>query len=429
MPRYRKDLERVVVNKYAPEGQQEMWNVGYFTHGTNTYLPVNYVKRLLGGVQMTTRPYFNLGQVVYPKEINVNHPKASAEQKELMPVLLQSIKDGNYKIKLQAGTAVGKTAIALNLIATYGLTALIVVDRTMLAEQWVTEIKTLLGYDAGYIGGGVDTSEGKHIVVAMVQTLARGRGNDEDIRLKPLNRFSMTVVDEADAMMSQVMQQCLACSTSAAWLFMSATFKRKDGLEVVIDDYHDAVMHDAGQTSLPVTIQPVIVSSKHYRATRRDIMLKQLVADETRLGKLIRLGIDAARRGRRVLFTSERIAALEKAEALLLERGVPKEDILVIHGKTALPKGAVPPHKYVLTTYSKFLRGISIEWLDVGINLTPATLFTQMLGRIRRPTANKKHPIWLFPLDKTVFMAGQHRRLAAFADDPSVRVLPTKLIP
>lgn len=88
----------------------------------------------------------------------------------------------------------GKTIIGLKIIAEKQQTALIVVHRKQLADQWVERIQAFLNIpkaDIGMIGSG-KAKIGKQVTVAMIQSLAKKIQNEPEIT----NQFGSLIVDE-----------------------------------------------------------------------------------------------------------------------------------------------------------------------------------------------------------------------------------------
>lgn len=88
----------------------------------------------------------------------------------------------------------GKTVIGLKIIADKQQTALIVVHRKQLMEQWIERIETFLGipqHEIGKIGKG-KARIGKQITVATIQSLAKEVEKNEPLK----NVFGIILIDE-----------------------------------------------------------------------------------------------------------------------------------------------------------------------------------------------------------------------------------------
>ncbi|MFT3949052.1 MAG: DEAD/DEAH box helicase family protein [Agriterribacter sp.] len=88
----------------------------------------------------------------------------------------------------------GKTVIGLKIIADKQQTALIVVHRKQLMEQWIERIEAFLGipqHEIGKIGKG-KAKIGKQITVATIQSLAKEVEKDETLK----NAFGTILIDE-----------------------------------------------------------------------------------------------------------------------------------------------------------------------------------------------------------------------------------------
>lgn len=90
------------------------------------------------------------------------------------------------------GTGFGKTVVALNVISRLKSKTLIVVNKIPLMKQWENEISTFLpDAKVGIIQGKNVDVQGKNIVIAMLQSLAR-----IDYPSEIFEDFNMTVIDE-----------------------------------------------------------------------------------------------------------------------------------------------------------------------------------------------------------------------------------------
>lgn len=97
---------------------------------------------------------------------------------------------------IEAPPGSGKTVIGLAIIADKMQPALIIVHRKQLADQWTERIESFLGIpkkDIGRIGGG-KTKIGKHITIALVQSLTKALQTSELAKLE--KAFGTIIVDE-----------------------------------------------------------------------------------------------------------------------------------------------------------------------------------------------------------------------------------------
>jgi len=90
----------------------------------------------------------------------------------------------------------GKTVIGLKIIAEKQQPALIIVHRKQLLEQWIERIQTFLGIPKNEIGkiGQGKTKVGKHITVAMIQSLGK-QLEKQDIK-SLVKQFGTVIIDE-----------------------------------------------------------------------------------------------------------------------------------------------------------------------------------------------------------------------------------------
>lgn len=118
-------------------------------------------------------------------------------------VILEHLKN-HYGCCFEGNTAFGKTVSSLEWIRRLGRTALVVVHKSTLAEQWLKRIKGdhnekeeilrkgfLPEAKVGFVGGGKFDYKGCDIVIGMIQTLAL-QDIDEDF----CNYFGTLVIDE-----------------------------------------------------------------------------------------------------------------------------------------------------------------------------------------------------------------------------------------
>lgn len=132
---------------------------------------------------------------------------------------------------LAAGTAFGKTVVAIYLLAKRGVNTLILVHRKQLMDQWANRIATFLGLDIsriGLVGGGKSKPTGK-IDIGMIQSLCR-KGVVNDI----VANYGHLIVDECHHISAPSFEQVARRSSAKFITGLSATVTRQDGHHPII---------------------------------------------------------------------------------------------------------------------------------------------------------------------------------------------------
>lgn len=121
----------------------------------------------------------------------------------------------------------GKTIIGLKLIAVKQQSALIVVHRKQLMEQWMERIQAFLGipkHEIGKIGQGKSTY-GKHITIATIQSLRKELEKKSSDELK--SAFGTILIDECHHMPAESYRSTIQQFTSYYLYGLTATPFRK----------------------------------------------------------------------------------------------------------------------------------------------------------------------------------------------------------
>ena len=139
---------------------------------------------------------------------------------------------------MEIDTGLGKTVIALNIIAKLQVKTLIIVHKEFLMNQWIERIKEFLP-DAS-IGKiqGQNISISADIVIGMLQSLSM-KDYDESI----FDSFGFIIIDEVHHMGAEVFSQALLKVNTNYCLGLSATMNRKDGLTKVFKMFLGDIVH------------------------------------------------------------------------------------------------------------------------------------------------------------------------------------------
>ncbi|WP_405135596.1 TOTE conflict system archaeo-eukaryotic primase domain-containing protein [Nocardia sp. NBC_01388] len=243
---------------------------------------------------------------------------------------------------LIAPPGTGKTVIACAAIASRARSALILVDRKALADQWRSRILDHLGIKCGQIGGGRSKTTGV-IDVALLPTLAR-RANVDELT----GNYGFVVVDECHHIAASAFTDVLNQIPARYWLGLTATPYRRDQLD-------DLIYHQLGSRThtieaptaghLPTngdTPSPHRVL--HVHPTRFEYVgdadpsqpggiaeiYRALVADEDRLKQIVADVLDAHRAGANILILTTWVDHVNALAQHLVAAGC--DDIIVLRG-------------------------------------------------------------------------------------------------
>lgn len=366
-----------------------------------------------------------------------------------------------YDVLFRAHTGWGKTIGALITAARNGTSVLIVVDQDNLKDQWIERLTdpNLFGFskeDIGVVQSDKCIYKGKAVTLGMVQTLTQREYPKEFY-----SYFGMLIGDEVHTLGAPTFSQILFDFPATKRLFVSATPKRKDGLQKALDDHCGPVRVAADQqhdeSAVYVLRNPTVYSWYANISPKVGRIITEVAEDATRNLLVVDAAMWLVESGRPTVILSDRTSHLQELRSLLIYMGVDENEVglytdkepVIYFGKDPAPekqpanlhrwvdasgkrvfapycavalqvKDKKVPKKrlewvkencsYILATFGKFAKGMDVPRLAGGVDATPRSSAEQAHGRILRKLDGKLKPIWV-----TIVDDGSYRLLHSFA--------------
>jgi superfamily II DNA or RNA helicase len=212
---------------------------------------------------------------------------------------------------LVAPAGSGKTIIGISLILMCGQKCLWITHTKQLLHQFVDRIKQFVDIgedDIGLIYKG-DWDTGKPITAALVQTLVR---NEDKLQIIS-DAFGTVIVDEAHHCPSTTFTKVINSLNPFYMYGLTATPKRRDGLEEVMLQNVGPVIHKIPRTAVAAGIITPIVLPRYIDSVPETMdctyqtLLKNLVDNEKRTNIIVKDVIAEAKKGNICIVTTERV--------------------------------------------------------------------------------------------------------------------------
>ena len=333
-------------------------------------------------------------------------PLDATFQGELRPgqeIALDAIMKHNCGI-LAAGTAFGKTIVAISLIAKRRTNTLVLVNRRQLQMQWISKIAAFLGVEeksVGKIGGGSNRWTEK-IDVALIQSLSRKGYLDPRVK-----EYGQIIVDECHAVGAGSYEALVDSAPCKYILGLSATVARNDGHDPLVLMQLGPVRHHVDAKALAKDApfaHVVYVRQTGFRLKEVSIdggdrfnyvkMIKEMIADAGRNRLIVDDVLAAVGEGRSPVILTDRKEHVEEIEGLLNGKVA---HVLVLTGgmgakatREKLEKlRSIPDieERVVISTGAYIGEGFDDTRLDTLFLATPVSWkgrLTQYAGRLHR---------------------------------------------
>ena len=321
---------------------------------------------------------------------------------------------------LNCSTGVGKTLMTINVISKLKIKTIVIVNKISLMHQWHSELRRFIpGIQVGFIQGqkNIDV-EDKHVVIAMLQSLAR-----VDYPDSLFQDIGLTVIDEIHNTPSRGFSKVLGKLCSQYTIGLSATPKRSDGCEYVFQYHIGDIVYQSQvkRNGLKPILNMITIDSSEYKEIMSEskmtgqsqIQFTSMLTDLIQMPKRNRLILEivkdlVVREGRKILVLSDRREHLKSLKRLLdddLHSTFTYGLFLGQMKQTDLERSRAS--QVILATFSAFGEGVSEKDLDTLILTTPKKFvghlkksiknengkLEQIVGRIFRKDHTEKHPM------------------------------------
>ncbi|MGJ0314425.1 TOTE conflict system archaeo-eukaryotic primase domain-containing protein [Aliarcobacter cryaerophilus] len=275
----------------------------------------------------------------------------------------------------------GKTLIGAKIFEQRAVKTLIIVNKNMLLDQWISRFVDYFGYkksDIGFLGKSQNRLNG-NIDIATMQSL----NNIPEL----IENYTQVIVDECHHIPALTFEQIVKNFKGMYILGLSATPNRKDELDPILYQQLGNISYEYKKPKTHTNRLLVIKTEFTSSADNYAAIINELVSNEDRnrqIVKTIKENID-----RKILLLSDRIEHLNLLENILKEE---KIDFVSVHGSQNKKEQVenmqkVKTSSLILATSSFFGEGIDFPHLNTIIFATPISFYgrlIQYLGRIGR---------------------------------------------
>jgi superfamily II DNA or RNA helicase len=291
----------------------------------------------------------------------------------------------------------GKTVLSLAIIKDKQQPALILVHRKQLADQWIERIESFLGIpkkDIGRIGQG-KSKPGKHITVAMIQSMEKALATSENSAL--MNAFGAIIIDECHHVPAETYQRVIGKLNSYYMYGLTATPFRKYNDGKLIFIHLGEIIHEVkapevqNQTGTQIIIRDTdLFVPFNTKTDKFETLFKILIHDSARNQLILNDVISQLNAGRKAVIITERKEHITSLQQYLKQN----YDTIALSGEdsdlskkskwAAINKG---DFQVLITTGQYFGEGTDIQNIECLFLVYPFAFegkLIQYIGRVQR---------------------------------------------
>jgi len=350
-------------------------------------------------------------------------------QEKIIDIYIKSVgglEKGGGILEVPCGR--GKTVIALKIISLLKKKTLILVHKEFLMNQWIERITEFLpNAKVGHIQGKIMDTEGKDIVIGMIQSLY-----DRTFEPEFFSQFGLTIIDEVHRIGSEQFSKTLLKTITPYMLGISATVDRKDKLTKVLNMFiGDKIYTEKRDCDDLVCVRAIEYNSNDeefnemeydYRGNPKySTMISKLCAFNPRSDFIVRTIRD-------LILENEdgQIMVLAHNRSLLtyLYDAITQQQIgsvgYYVGGMKQAALLETETKRIVLATYAMAAEALDIKSLSILVMITPKTDIVQSVGRILR--VKHDNPVVVDIVDKHDIFQNQWRQRMRFYKQCNYRI-------
>lgn len=310
----------------------------------------------------------------------------------------------------------GKTYFGCLLAQRLQLPTLVMVHKEFLRDQWMESmlgtphlqpgqpgyrIASVPNAKVGFVQGSQLDYQGKHFVVAMMQTLA---SRADTLPLDFYNHFGLVIVDECHRIGAATWAPLMSRFPAKYRLGLSATIRRKDGTEAVFAHQLGQILYRAESVRLPVRVRIIETMFQVHPSPRLNpdliseaLLLRFMCAHKGRNSIIVEQILQAVQKGRKCLVLSKRVEHLkvleEMTRAAWVGPGPGPTTGQYVGGMSKAEYAASVDAQVIFATAQLVQEGFDVPSLDTLFLTTPMSDVEQAVGRIQRDFNGKKDPV------------------------------------
>ena len=359
---------------------------------TEVFIPRGFSASLVQFCNEESVPYKIIDKREKKEPINFDSDIELLDHQE---IALEKVREKDFGVIVSPPSS-GKTVIGLEIISEKRQPALIIVHRKQLFDQWVERIQDFLKIPKKEIGqiGNQKKKIGKHITIAMIQSLSRIEDYSEIS-----NAFGTIIIDECHHISAKSFREAII-NFNAFYLYgLTATPKRKNNDQKLIFVYIGNILHQVNQTDYlaekniktEINIKETeLFAPFDYKIDKYETISRILIHDTQRNSLILKDIEENANRFKTILVLSERKAHVDILNLYLKD----KYETITIHGEDSessrnskIEQIKQGHFKIVISTGQYFGEGIDISNLECLFIVYPFAFegkLIQYIGRIQR---------------------------------------------